>query len=518
MFRSARNLARLFAIARTLARYDALTLLERAALPWPVMPLARLFGWPRHAVGDARPGQRLVLALQAMGPSFIKLGQTMATRSDLLGAELATDLSALQDRLPPFSGAAARQTVEEQLGAPLAELFASFEDEPIAAASIAQVHRAVTTDGAAVAVKVLRPGIERAMERDIDLFRWCADLVLQVQPAAERLRLREVVDTLDQVVAMEMDLRLEAAAANELADNFADDPSFRVPTIDWARTARRVLTQEYIDGIRIDRIDELVAAGHDPAEILERCAVVFFQQVFRNGFFHADLHPGNMFVASDGTLVPVDFGIMGRVDEATRSYLAEMLSGFLTGDYQRVAAVHFRAGYVPPSHSPQEFAQACRAIGAPILNKQMHEISIARLLAQLFETTARFEMPTQPQLLLLQKTMLAAEGVGRTLNPEVNMWALAQPLAEDWMVENFGPEAQAARAIVDALDSLERLPKLIDAAERGAAMLADGGLRLHPDTVRALRGEGGGTRSLYEPWLWVALAVLAVTVIVLTVT
>src|SRR5262249_39907222 len=281
-----------------------------------------------------RPGERLAAALVEMGPSFIKLGQLLATRADLLGDEVAEDLALLQDRLPPFPGSEARALVEVEFGETFQVLFASFDEVPVAAASIAQVHFAITTDGQEVAVKVLRPGIMRAFARDLDLFRWLAELIERTQPALRRLKPVEVVETLAQSVELEMDLRFEAAAASELAENFAGDPTFRVPRVDWLRTGRNVLTTERVGGIRADDRDAILAARLDIETILRNAASAFFKQVFRDGFFHADLHPGNMFIEPDGAIAVVDFGIMGRLDRETRYYLADMLIGFLTGDYR----------------------------------------------------------------------------------------------------------------------------------------------------------------------------------------
>ena len=462
MFAAIAHLARLLRIARTFARHDALFPLEHGGVSPVIVALARAVS--RRAV-PGRPGERLAAALEELGPSFIKLGQALSVRSDLIGEELADDLAALQDRLPPFPGADARAIVESELGAPIEELFESFDDTPVAAASIAQVHFAITTDGDAVAVKVLRPGIEARFRRDVDLLLWLARLVERTRPALRRLRPLDVVRTFEATVNTEMDLRLEAAAASELRENSADDENFRVPGIDWNRTGRAAMTMERVDGIRIDDIAGLEAAGFAPRDILQRSAQAFFRQVFCDGFFHADMHPGNMFVAADGTLCPVDFGIMGRLDPSTRNYLADMLIGFLDRDYRRVAEVHFEAGYVPACQSVGAFTQAIRSIGEPILGKPLHEISLARLLAHLFQLTRTFEMEAQPQLLLLQKTMLVAEGVGRALDPSVNMWSLARPLIEDWVVANRGPDARIRDVVSGAVSQLERLPRLIGRAE-----------------------------------------------------
>jgi ubiquinone biosynthesis protein len=464
MFRALRNSWRLLGLAISLARHDALFPLETLGVAPALIGWARLWGWLfRFGRRDQRrPGERLASALQEMGPSFIKLGQALSTRADLLSADVATDLAKLQDHLPAFPVAEARRTIERELERPLGELYSSFDDVPQAAASIAQVHFAVTTDGRYVAVKVLRPGIERAFERDLDLFYWMAELVESTQPRFRRLKPVESVRAFADVVRVEMDLRMEAAAAQELGENFADDPTYRTPVIDWDRTAQRVMTQERILGTPIGDRDAIIAAGHDPDAVMKKCAEAFFYQVFRDGFFHADMHGGNAFVDTDGSIVPVDFGIMGRVDPDTRGYLAELLVAFLRRDYRAVAEVQFRAGYVPAEQSLEVFAQACRSIGEPIFGKPSHQISIARLLAQLLRVTEQFEMAVQPQLLLLQKTMLMAEGMGTRLNPNVNIWELAQPLIEDWMRTHFGPRATIQRTGEDLVQGLRRLPRLID--------------------------------------------------------
>ncbi|MBS0538558.1 MAG: 2-polyprenylphenol 6-hydroxylase [Proteobacteria bacterium] len=465
MFRALRNSWRLLAVALSFARHDALFPLETLGIAPALIAWARLF----RARGDKRrPGQRLAAALEQMGPSFIKLGQALSTRADLLSEEVAADLGHLQDHLPAFPGSEARAIIERELGQPLGALYSAFDDVPVAAASIAQVHFAVTTDGRHVAVKVLRPGIAQAFARDLDLFYWMAELVERTQPRFRRLKPVESVRAFAEIVRLEMDLRMEAAAAEELALNFQDDPNYRAPAIDWDRTAERVLTLERIDGTPIGDRAAIAAAGHDPDVVMKKCAEAFFYQVFRDGFFHADMHGGNAFVDREGRIVPVDFGIMGRVDEDTRGYLAELLVSFLRRDYRAVAEVQFRAGYVPPDQSLEMFAQACRSIGEPIFGKPSHQISIARLLAQLLRVTEQFEMTVQPELLLLQKTMLMAEGMGTRLNPTVNIWELARPLIEDWMRTHFGPRATIGRATEDLMTGLRRLPRLIDSLHRVA--------------------------------------------------
>ena len=496
MWSTLNNLARLVSIARTLAKHDALFPLEQAGASPALLWLLRRFGKAR---AKGRPGERLAAAMIALGPSFIKFGQSLAVRSDLVGEDVALDLSTLHARMPPFPSDKAVATIERELGAPLAELYSGFDQTPVAAASIAQVHFAVTADGAEVAVKVLRPGIEAQFARDIALFRWLAELIERLIPKLRRLRPVDVVEAFADWVNDELDLRMEGAAASELADTMAGDPYFRVPKVNWRRTSRRVLTLERVDGIPINEVDRLVEADIDPKEVLARSARAFFRQVFEHGFFHADMHPGNMFVGADGTLLPVDFGIMGRLDRKTRYYLADMLFGFLNGDYGQVADVHFAAGYVPRGQSRESFMQACRAIGEPIKDLPLHEISVARLLAQLFEVTERFEMETQPQLLLLQKTMLVAEGVGRRLDPDTNMWVVAHPLIEAWMIENRGPPARLRALADDAAEFAAGLSELARLVRRASQAVTEDGLKLHPETVRALKRRDGVAAS--RGWL-----------------
>ena len=507
MLRNLRNLARLGSIGLILARHDALFPFAGVPVIAFYLRLARLFA-PRRRRVAARPGERLAAALDEMGPSFIKLGQLLATRADLLGEEIAGDLTSLQDRLPPFPGAQARAAIEAEFERPLETLFASFDETAVAAASIAQVHFARTADGQEVAVKVLRPGIAQAFARDLDLFLWLAGWIERLHSPFRRLKPVEIVQTLAEVVHFEMDLRFEAAAASELAENFAGDPSFRVPQIDWQRTGRGVLTLARITGIRADDRPALLAAGHRIDELLAKAAGAFFNQVFRDGFFHADLHPGNMFVDASGAIVVVDFGIMGRLDRATRYYLADMLIGFLSGDYRRVAEVHFAAGYVPPDRSIDAFAQACRAIGEPILGRPLQDISVARLLAQLFRVTEQFGMETQPQLLLLQKTMVLVEGVGRRLAPEVNIWALSQPLIEGWMRDSRGPEAQLRQRFETLADMFDRLPRIIANLDALVGDMSRDGVVLHAESIAAHAAEQAKRAWLAVLPLYLAAAAL----------
>ena len=505
VIRSFKNIFRLLKVARTLARHDALFPLQKLEVAPGVVTLARLLAGTQEQNG--RPGQRLARALNEAGPSFIKLGQALSTRSDLLGEEMSGDLSDLQDKLPPFPADQARAIIEKEFGEPVEALFSEFDPVPVAAASIAQVHFAVTTEGLEVAVKVLRPGIEDAFRRDLELMRWVAGLIVMAKPEMKRLKPFECVDTLAETVELEMDLRFEAAAAAELGDNFAGDEDLRVPQVDWRRTGRRVLTTERLTGIPLDERDAIIAAGHDPETVLRKASEVSFKQIFRDGFFHADVHPGNLFVMESGAIGAVDFGIMGRLDLKTRRWLGEMLLAFLTRDYRRAAEIHFEAGWVPSHRSVDAFTQACRSIAEPILDRPQNEISIARLLGQLFQVSETFQMETQPQLLLLQKTLLVAEGTGRRLAPEANIWFLARPQIEEWMRENLGPEARFLDAVGSIADAVDRLPRILNDIEESTALLSEGRIKLHPETVAALKRDNGYDRGHTAMWLAAAALV-----------
>ena len=519
MFRDA---ARLFRIARTLARHDALIPREFAdAIPAPLRLARLLLGFGPKKDKDLPPGKRLARALESLGPAHIKLGQVLATRPDLVGDDIALALSELQDRLPPFATALARAEIEKELGKPLDAMFASF-GEPVAAASIAQVHPATTTQDPPrkVAVKILRPGIEAEFARDLSALGLAAHLTERISKEARRLRPVAVVRAIALSVALELDLRMEGAAASELAERTRNDQGFRVPAIDWDRTSGRVLTSEWIAGTPVRDVEALKAAGHDPKHIAQVLVRSFVQQALRDGFFHADMHQGNLFVDAQGRLVAVDFGIMGRLDRSMRRFMAETLAGFLARDYDRVAQVHYDVGFVPPFHPRESFAQALRAIGEPIFGKPVRDVSMARLLQQLFETTRRFDMQAQPQLVLMQKTMVVVEGVARSLDPDFDMWEATRPVVERWMVEQMGPEARL-RDMGEGVSALGRLardlPQLLRNAETISAMLADGGLRLHPDTTRAIAEAQSAHERQARIALWIAalsaLGILAAVLI-----
>ena len=456
---------RLLKWGRTLARHGALRGIERDPMTPPaVRRLARI----------ARLGARVPKepayadAFEAIGPAAIKLGQALATRPDLVGAAAAQDLTRLQDALPPAPFAAVRAAIESGLGRPLDALFSSIDEQAVGAASIAQVHRAVTKEGRAVAVKVLRPGVEEEFARAIETYEWAAAQAEAMGGELARLRPRLVIATFRQWTARELDLRREAASASELAEGMVAEPGFHVPEIDWSRTSRRVMTLEWLDGTKLSDRAALVAAGHDPKDVAGRLVRAFLRQAIGEGFFHADLHHGNLFVLDDGRLAAIDFGIMGRIDRRARLWLAEILHGLITGNYKRVAEIHFEAGYVPAHHNIAEFTTALRAVGEPIRGLPVKDISIGQMLDGLFGITRDFEMPTQPHLLLLQKTMVMVEGVATSLDPDINMWETAGPFVREWLRAELGPEAAIAGVRV-ARVKLRKRPGSVEQGRQSGA-------------------------------------------------
>ena len=493
-----------------------------AAIPGDQLSGLPKFGWrmarlftSRRAL-KARRSDRMAKAVARLGPSYVKLGQFLATRPDVVGNDVALDLALLQDKMQTFPRAEAVAAIEDSLGRPVEELYVSF-GEPVAAASIAQVHSAdVEYDGILrrVAVKVIRPGVRRRFFHDLESYFLAARLQERYIRSSRRLRPVEVTETLAQTTKIEMDLRLEAAALSELGDNTKGDPGFRVPAVDWERTGRDVLTMEWVDGIKMNDIAALTAAGHDLRIIAANLIQSFLRHTLRDGFFHADMHPGNLFVEADGTIVAVDLGIAGRLGKKERRFLAEILYGFITRDYLRVAEVHFEAGYVPAKHDVAAFAQAIRAIGEPIHGQPAETISMAKLLTLLFEVTELFDMQTRPELVLLQKTMVVVEGVARTLDPAFNMWKTAEPVVGDWIAGNLGPRGLLvdAREGAKAMLALARqAPELAARAERLSReidTMAAQGLRFDEGTAKAIgKAEARHTRS-GRVALWVIALVL----------
>ncbi|MCB1504809.1 MAG: 2-polyprenylphenol 6-hydroxylase [Hyphomicrobiaceae bacterium] len=516
------NSLRLVRAGLVLAQHGVSFVPKGMAVP-PALTAARILTAPiRWISAPFRIGQpkqkRISGAIAALGPSYIKLGQFLATRADVIGPELANDLAHLQDRMPPFSMSEARKAVEQSLGGRLEDHFATF-GPPVAAASIAQVHKAevigATGERRAVAVKILRPGVERRFKADLDSYYFAASQIERFHPPSRRLQPVAVVDTLKRTTELEMDLRLEAAAISEMAENIVGEPEFRVPTVDWKRTSRRVLTLEWIDGTPISDHAALDARGLDKRALGLTVIRSFLRQAMRDGFFHADMHQGNLFIDQEGRVTAVDFGIMGRLGPKERRFLAEILHGLITRDYRRAAWVHFWAGYVPPHHPVEVFAQALRAIGEPIHGRTANEISMADLLGQLFAYTEVFDMKTRPELIMLQKSMVIVEGVARSLNPELNIWTAAEPIAKEWMEDNLGVGGRLREAGEGATTIgrvLAEVPSLMTEAQTTLHLLSGmtrDGLRLAPETVADIgKAENRGVIWSRLP-LWIAAVSLA---------
>ncbi len=498
MTTSVTHLWRLLKWGRTLARHGALRGIERDPnTPAPVRRLARIARF-----GARVPKQPAYAdAFQAIGPAAIKLGQSLATRPDIVGDVAAHDLLRLQDALPPLPFAVIREAMERSFERPLTDLFTSIDEVPIGAASIAQVHSAITTDGRKVAVKVLRPGVEAEFTRAIETYEWAAAQVEGMGGEARRLRPRLVIETFKRWTARELDLRREGASASELAEGMKAEPDFIVPAIDWARTTGKILTLEWVDGIKLSDRQALIAAGHDLPALAQKLVRAFLRQAIAEGFFHADMHQGNLFALADGRIVAIDFGIMGRIDRRARVWLAEILYGLITGNYKRVAEIHFEAGYVPAHHNVAEFATALRAVGEPMRGLAVKDMSIGMMLDSLFNITRDFDMQTQPHLLLLQKTMVMVEGVATALDPDVNLWETAAPFVSEWIRTELGPEAFVADRLIEDFRTLARLPQLIRNIE--LAYPTPGGAPPAPPLreIEVIRVGGG--------WRYVAVALLA---------
>ncbi|MEM8801818.1 MAG: 2-polyprenylphenol 6-hydroxylase [Pseudomonadota bacterium] len=471
--RGPHNIFRLIRTGATFERTGAMGVVLEAFEAPPALRLAlRILAWPFKWLGikgdESQPP--MTRALTALGPAYIKFGQILSTRPDVVGSEMAEQLRVLQDKLPPFSTEVAKKAIEEDLGASVETLFSEFS-EPVAAASIAQVHRArIAASSEEVAVKVLRPKIEQAFRRDIDAYYFAARVIELLSPGSRRLRPMDVVAHFEGVVLGELDLRLETASAAQFATTTENDDGFHVPSVKWEMCSRRVMTLEWAEGIPLGDVAAIDAAGHDRVRLAEKVMTTFLSHALRDGYFHADMHQGNLKVASDGTLVALDFGIMGQIDAYTRRVYAEILIGFIRKDYQRVAEVHFEAGYVPSDRDVDDFARALRAVGEPIFGMEASRISMARLLSYLFEVTERFGMETRTELILLQRTMVVVEGVARSLDPHVNIWSVARPTVESYITENVGPKA-LLRDLARTAQVLARFgPKLPQMAE--AALVA----------------------------------------------
>lgn len=503
--RGPHNIWRLVRTGATLERTGAMAVvLEAFNAPPRLRFAARLLGWPFKWLGlkgdpALPPATR---ALTALGPAYIKFGQILSTRPDIVGDELAEQLKYLQDKLPPFPKSVAEAMISDELLQPLTDVFSEFS-EPVAAASIAQVHRArLAETGGEVAVKVLRPGIERAFRKDIDAFYFAARSIELLAPSARRLRPMDVIAHFEGVVMGELDLRLECSAASEFADNTKADAGFQVPAVVWPLSGRSVMTLGWAEGISLADNAAIDAAGHDRKVLAARVLQLFLSHALRDGFFHGDMHQGNLKVAANGDIIAYDFGIMGRIDEYTRRVYAEILMGFIRKDYRRVAEVHFEAGYVPADRDIDEFARALRAVGEPIFGLDATRVSMARLLSYLFEVTERFGMETRTELILLQRTMVVVEGVARGLDPHINIWQVARPVVESYVARNVGPLALVRDLAMTARVLARfgpRLPRMVESAlirqaEVPAAVIAP---RLWPRIFRI-----AGVMAIFGFGLW----------------
>ena len=474
--RGPHNIWRLIRTGATLERTGAMKIILDAAEAPRLMRIAvRGLVWPFQWLGLKGDVSQppVTRALQALGPAYIKFGQVLSTRPDVVGSELAVQLRVLQDKLPPFPVEVAKAEVEKELGVSVDSVFSEFS-EPVAAASIAQVHKArLVSDGEFVAVKVLRPGIEKAFQKDLDAFYLAASVFNTLSSSARRLKPLDVIEHFEGVVISELDLHMESASASEFADNTEKDEGFALPRVRWGLSARRVMTLDWAEGINAADVDAIAAAGHDLTDLSRRVLQLFLNHALRDGFFHADMHHGNLKIAPNGDIIAYDFGIMGHLDEYTRRVYAEILFGFIRRDYNRVAEVHFEAGYVPADRDVNEFARALRAVGEPIFGMNAEQISMAKLLSYLFEVTERFGMETRTELILLQRTMVVVEGVARTFDHRMNIWDAAKPIVENYIKNSIGPRAMT-KGLVKTARVLARFgPRLPALAETALIRLGE---------------------------------------------
>jgi len=474
----------LFKLGRKLAKSDALAIATKFNEPPLVIKiLFKIIGFSFSKNNEINQSgseeQKLSNSLQSMGTTFIKLGQFLATRPDIIGEELSKQLETLQDKLPPFPLSKAKEMIKKDLGNETYNSIINLS-EPIAAASIAQVHKSQINDNGIikdVAIKILRPNIKKIFNEEIDALMLLAFLVESFIKKTKRLKLVEVVFLLKEITNLEMDLRFEAAAANEYSDNTKNDSGFKVPKIYWNFTSENVMMLDWVDGISIRETEELIKRNIDTKKIASDIIQHFLRHAIRDGFFHADMHQGNIFINNSGQIIPIDFGIMGRLDKLSQRFLAEILFGFIKRDYKKVAEVHLSAGLVPKEVPINDLAQALRSIGEPIFGQSVKDISGGKLLKQLFDVTEKFNMQTQPQLLMLQKTMVVVEGVARKLNPETNIWETSKPVLEKWLNETKDPINTINETLKDSVDVIKRLPNLpeaMDKANQALTFLASG--------------------------------------------
>ena len=491
-----KKLFTLFKLGRKVARSDILDIASK--FQKPPLAITILFKILSFSFSDKKSsnlnkdeGERLSDSLENLGTTFIKLGQFLATRPDIIGDQLSKKLESLQDRLPPFSIIEAKQIIKNDLGEDTYNSIIEIS-EPVAAASIAQVHKAKINDNGTikdVAIKILRPNIKKVFNEEIDAMMLFAFLVESVIKKTKRLKLVDVVFLLKEITNLEMDLRFEAAAANEYAENTKNDAGFRVPKIYWNYTSENVMTLDWIDGVSIRETEELKKRNIDTNKIAEDIIQHFLRHAVRDGFFHADMHQGNVFVDRSGQIVPIDFGIMGRLDKMSKRFLAEILFGFIQRDYKKVAEVHLLAGLVPSDVPINDLAQALRSIGEPIFGQEVKDISGGKLLKQLFDVTEKFNMQTQPQLLMLQKTMVVVEGVARKLNPNTNIWTTSKPVLENWLRETKDPIKTINETLNTTSEVIKRLPEfpeIMDKANQALTFLANGQIPQNSNSYNAL--------------------------------
>ena len=491
-----KKLITLFKLGRKIAKSDILSITSKFQEPPLIVIivfkiLSFSFTSKNTIKNNLDEGERLSKTLESMGTTFIKLGQFLATRPDIIGDELSKKLENLQDKLPPFSIHQAKEIIKNDLGNETYNSIINIS-EPIAAASIAQVHKAQINDNGTikdVAIKILRPNIRKIFNEEIDAMMLFAFLIESIIKKTRRLKLVEVVFLLKEITNLEMDLRFEAAAANEYAENTKNDIGFRVPQIYWNYTSENVMTLDWVEGISIRETEELKKRSINTEKVAEDIIQNFLRHAVRDGFFHADMHQGNIFIDDNGHIVPIDFGIMGRLDKMSKRFLAEILFGFIQRDYKKVAEVHLVAGLVPKEVPIDDLAQALRSIGEPIFGQAVKDISGGKLLKQLFDVTEKFNMQTQPQLLMLQKTMVVVEGVARKLNPNTNIWTTSKPVLENWLKETKDPMTTINETIQNTSEVIKRLPefpKIMDKANQALTYLASGQIPQNSNSYNAL--------------------------------
>jgi len=491
-----KKLFTLFKLGRKVAKSDILDIASKFQKPpLAITIILKLLAFSlsdkKNSDINKDAGERLSDSLENLGTTFIKLGQFLATRPDIIGEHLSKKLESLQDRLPPFSIDDAKQIIKRDLGDDTYNSIIDISD-PVAAASIAQVHKAKINDNGTikdVAIKILRPNIKKVFNEEIDAMMLFAFLIESVIKKTKRLKLVDVVFLLKEITNLEMDLRFEAAAANEYAENTKNDAGFRVPKIYWNYTSENVMTLDWVDGVSIRETEDLKKQNIDTNKIAEDIIQHFLRHAVRDGFFHADMHQGNVFIDTSGQIVPIDFGIMGRLDKMSKRFLAEILFGFIQRDYKKVAEVHLLAGLVPPDVPIDDLAQALRSIGEPIFGQEVKDISGGKLLKQLFDVTEKFNMQTQPQLLMLQKTMVVVEGVARKLNPNTNIWTTSKPVLESWLRETKDPIKTLNETLDTTSEVIKRLPEfpeIMDKANQALTFLANGQIPQNSNSYNAL--------------------------------